>query len=210
MSHYYKPGVSEYPPRIVCHVCGLEGPADYPLYMSPHGFTGHKSPPFFPFLNMVTLFLIIGIGADDVFVYVDTWKSSFALLLPRREHASGAAQGSKHPRGAHRGRSGRLGDFGVHDAVGLRMDARVEEDESHAYGMDALFDAESAEPLREWRLPAALAGGAAAGSGLPDHPGQRPAPRRQPGNHGLVGGDAAAGPVASPLAGLRAIWLFAG
>ena len=51
MSHYYKPGVSEYPPRIVCHVCGLEGPADYPLYMSPHGFTGHKSPPFFPFLK---------------------------------------------------------------------------------------------------------------------------------------------------------------
>ena len=51
MSHYYKPGMSEYPPRIVCHVCGLEGPADYPLYMSPHGFTGHKSPPFFPFLK---------------------------------------------------------------------------------------------------------------------------------------------------------------
>ena len=41
--------------------------------------------PFFPFLNMVTLFLIIGIGVDDVFVYVDTWKSSFALLLPRRD-----------------------------------------------------------------------------------------------------------------------------
>ena len=47
--------------------------------------------PFFPFLNMVTLFLIIGIGADDVFVYVDTWKQSFALLLPAPVPAARAA-----------------------------------------------------------------------------------------------------------------------
>ena len=51
MSHYYKPGVSDYPPRIVCYVCGVEGPADYPLYVSPHGYTGLKSQPFFPFLK---------------------------------------------------------------------------------------------------------------------------------------------------------------
>eukprot|EP00937_MAST-01D_sp_MAST-1D-sp2_P000052 g52.t1 len=39
--------------------------------------------PFFPFLNMITVFLIVGIGADDTFVYVDTWKQSYALLVPR-------------------------------------------------------------------------------------------------------------------------------
>lgn len=48
MSGHYR---SEYPPRIVCYVCGLEGPADYPLYVSPHGYTGLKSQPYFPFLK---------------------------------------------------------------------------------------------------------------------------------------------------------------
>ena len=51
MAHYYKHSVSEYPPRIVCYVCGLEGPADYPLYVAPHGYTGIRSQPFFPFLK---------------------------------------------------------------------------------------------------------------------------------------------------------------
>ncbi|MNG91069.1 hypothetical protein D3C79_499760 [compost metagenome] len=37
----------------------------------------------------------------------------------------------------------------------------------------------------------APAGGTTAGSRLPDHPGHRPAARRQPGNHGLVSGHAA-------------------
>ena len=41
-----------YPPRIACFVCGTEGPADYPLYLSPHGTTvGGKSLPHFPFLR---------------------------------------------------------------------------------------------------------------------------------------------------------------
>ena len=31
---------------------------------------------FFPFMNVVTLFLAIGIGADDVFVYIDCWRLS--------------------------------------------------------------------------------------------------------------------------------------
>ena len=35
---------------------------------------------FFPFLNLISLFLIIGIGADDLFVYLDAWKQSFSLL----------------------------------------------------------------------------------------------------------------------------------
>jgi len=41
-----------YPPRIACFVCGAEGPADYPLFLSPHGTTaGLKSLPHFPFLR---------------------------------------------------------------------------------------------------------------------------------------------------------------
>ena len=37
--------------RIVCFVCGTEGPADYPLYTSPHGAMETVRPlPHFPFL----------------------------------------------------------------------------------------------------------------------------------------------------------------
>ena len=35
---------------------------------------------FFPFLNLIALFLIMGVGADDIFVYVDAWRQSFAKL----------------------------------------------------------------------------------------------------------------------------------
>ncbi len=35
---------------------------------------------FFPFLNLVSLFLIIGIGADDLFVFIDAWKQSFSII----------------------------------------------------------------------------------------------------------------------------------
>jgi hypothetical protein len=35
---------------------------------------------FFPFLNLVTLFLVMGVGADDIFVFMDAWKQSFTLL----------------------------------------------------------------------------------------------------------------------------------
>jgi hypothetical protein len=36
--------------------------------------------PFFPFLNMIGLFVVIGIGADDVFVFMDSWKQSMQVL----------------------------------------------------------------------------------------------------------------------------------
>ena len=36
--------------------------------------------PFFPFLNLMSLPLVMGIGADDIFVYVDAWRQSFTLL----------------------------------------------------------------------------------------------------------------------------------
>jgi protein dispatched 1 len=32
--------------------------------------------PQFPMMNATTIFLAIGIGADDVFVYVDSWRHS--------------------------------------------------------------------------------------------------------------------------------------
>ncbi|XP_041460161.1 protein dispatched homolog 1-like [Lytechinus variegatus] len=32
--------------------------------------------PFFPFINVITVILIIGVGADDCFVYVDIWKAT--------------------------------------------------------------------------------------------------------------------------------------
>jgi hypothetical protein len=35
---------------------------------------------FFPFLNFLAIFLVIGIGADDIFVYIDAWKQSFTTL----------------------------------------------------------------------------------------------------------------------------------
>lgn len=50
MSLYMKHSMGDYPPRIACFVCGLEGPADYPLYVSPHGYSDQKPLPHFPFL----------------------------------------------------------------------------------------------------------------------------------------------------------------
>ena len=38
--------------------------------------------PFFPFLNLVSIFIVIGIGADDVFVYVDHWEQAYKLFPP--------------------------------------------------------------------------------------------------------------------------------
>ena len=53
MSMFLKRSIGDvYPPRIACFVCGAEGPADYPLFLSPHGNTaGLKSLPHFPFLR---------------------------------------------------------------------------------------------------------------------------------------------------------------
>ena len=36
--------------------------------------------PFFPFLNLVGIFIVIGIGADDVFVFVDAWKQAASMM----------------------------------------------------------------------------------------------------------------------------------
>ncbi|XP_030842420.1 protein dispatched homolog 1-like [Strongylocentrotus purpuratus] len=38
---------------------------------------------FFPFINVITAVLLIGVGADDCFVYVDIWK------LAKKEHGGG-------------------------------------------------------------------------------------------------------------------------
>ena len=36
--------------------------------------------PFFPFLNLTGIFVCIGIGADDVFVFIDAWKQSAIIM----------------------------------------------------------------------------------------------------------------------------------
>jgi len=36
--------------------------------------------PYFPFMNMVCLFILIAIGVDDVFIYTDTWFQSYVEL----------------------------------------------------------------------------------------------------------------------------------
>jgi len=36
--------------------------------------------PFFPFLNLVGIFVVVGIGADDVFVFMDCWKQSILVF----------------------------------------------------------------------------------------------------------------------------------
>jgi len=36
--------------------------------------------PYFPFMNLVSLFVLIAIGVDDVFIYYDTWSQSFHVL----------------------------------------------------------------------------------------------------------------------------------
>lgn len=51
--------------------------------------------PFFPYLNMVCVFVLVGIGADDVFVYVDMWKQSYALLPPATPLANRVAWTTK-------------------------------------------------------------------------------------------------------------------
>ena len=42
--------------------------------------------PFFPFLNLVGIFIVIGIGADDVFVFVDAWKQAESMMSEGSEH----------------------------------------------------------------------------------------------------------------------------
>ena len=47
--------------------------------------------PFFPFLNASGMFVCIGIGCDDVFVFVDAWKASGVQLgrdAPREHRLS--------------------------------------------------------------------------------------------------------------------------
>ena len=36
--------------------------------------------PFFPFLNLVGIFVVVGIGADDVFVFMDCWKQTVLVF----------------------------------------------------------------------------------------------------------------------------------
>ena len=105
--------------------------------------------PFFPFLNLVAVFIVIGIGADDVFVLTDQWKQ-----------ARGAGGAPAAPRGSPRA-SGRglFSPLGADDAEPDEAAARP----AAAAGGDA-GDAGDAAAAEELRLALAMqrAGGAMA------------------------------------------------
>jgi predicted RND superfamily exporter protein len=45
--------------------------------------------PIFPFMNLMSAFILIGIGCDDIFVFFDTWDQEKAEWLRKhqdREH----------------------------------------------------------------------------------------------------------------------------
>eukprot|EP00510_Aplanochytrium_minuta_P008891 CAMPEP_0184052366 /NCGR_PEP_ID=MMETSP0956-20121227/5256_1 /TAXON_ID=627963 /ORGANISM="Aplanochytrium sp, Strain PBS07" /LENGTH=993 /DNA_ID=CAMNT_0026345421 /DNA_START=198 /DNA_END=3179 /DNA_ORIENTATION=+ len=51
--------------------------------------------PFFPFLNLISIFIVIGIGSDDVFVLVDSWKQSGFDLPADHEYGSTSEMSSR-------------------------------------------------------------------------------------------------------------------
>ena len=62
--------------------------------------------PFFPALNLVAVFICIGVGADDVFVFLDQWRDAADDGLARdavgdaaRDAADGAADDAAGARG---------------------------------------------------------------------------------------------------------------
>ena len=93
MSLYVKHSMGDYPPRIVCFVCGLEGPADYPLYTrlaplaglpplpSPHGVALEtvRSLPHFPFL--LELVPPLGCRAPDHSTAAHACRSCYSSLM---------------------------------------------------------------------------------------------------------------------------------
>ena len=54
-----------------------------PTWTSGHGLQFGVE--WFSFLNWLGLFVVLGIGADDIFVFYDAWRQSFTLLPPATE-----------------------------------------------------------------------------------------------------------------------------
>jgi hypothetical protein len=81
MSLYVKRSMGDYPPRIVCFVCGLEGPADYPLYTSPHGVSPEtvRPLPHFPFL--LELATPLGCHSPDQSSAAHSCRSCYSSLM---------------------------------------------------------------------------------------------------------------------------------
>lgn len=50
--------------------------------------------PIFPFMNLMSAFILIGIGCDDIFVFFDTWDQEKAEWL--RKYQDRQQQGTKH------------------------------------------------------------------------------------------------------------------
>ena len=64
---------------------GFSFPVAYFLYKLVCGFS------FFPFLNFLALFVVMGIGVDDLFVVVDKWHQAVLRLPPDASVADIAA-----------------------------------------------------------------------------------------------------------------------
>ena len=45
--------------------------------------------PFFTQLHILAVFIILGVGADDIFVFVDGWRQSGRMIVPKTDDAHG-------------------------------------------------------------------------------------------------------------------------
>ena len=52
--------------------------------------------PFFPFVNILTVILLLGIGADDAFVYMDIWRKTSEKYENKEEHRVHILQETLH------------------------------------------------------------------------------------------------------------------
>lgn len=48
--------------------------------------------PFFPFMNLLAVIVIVGIGADDAFIYVKVWNCAIAERELAKDSASGGSK----------------------------------------------------------------------------------------------------------------------
>ena len=91
--------------------------------------------PFFPFLNLVAVFIVIGIGADDVFVLTDQWKQARARGATVAPAATpGSPSSPARPR--------RLLARAALRPLGVSDDARTGADEADAAAPDGVAAAE--------------------------------------------------------------------
>ena len=72
---------------IIVFAAGLSTGVSYFIYRVIYGI------PIFPFMNLMSIFLLIGIGCDDIFVFFDTWEQEKSEWL--RKYLDRQANDSK-------------------------------------------------------------------------------------------------------------------